>query len=52
MVYTLPDNENRVYLSYRRLIWKDSKDRDVLEAVERLLKGLINDVIQEYSEFK
>jgi len=52
MVYTLPDNENRVYLSYRRLIWRDSKDRDVLEAVERLLEGLVNDVVQEYGEYK
>jgi uncharacterized protein (DUF302 family) len=52
MVYTLPDNENKVYLSYRRLIWKDSKDRDVLEAVERLLEGLIDDVIEEHGEFK
>ncbi len=52
MVYTLPDNENRVYLSYRRLIWKDEKDRDVLDAVERLLEGLVDDVVQEYGEYR
>ncbi len=52
MVYTLPEDETRVYLAYRRLIWKDDKDRDVLQAVERLLEDLINEVIQEYGEFK
>lgn len=52
MVYTLPDNPAKVYLSYRRLIWKDTKDRDVLDAVERLLEGLVNDVVQEYGEYR
>ncbi len=52
MVYTLPDNDERVYLSYRRLIWKDNKDADVLKTVEELLEGLIQDVIDEYGEYQ
>lgn len=52
MVYTLPDNEERVYLSYRRLIWNSNKDRDVLEAVEKLLHDLVQDVVDEYGEYR
>jgi uncharacterized protein (DUF302 family) len=52
MVYTLPDNDERVYLSYRRLIWNDNQDRDVLEAVERLLHDLVQDVVDEYGEYR
>lgn len=48
MVYTLPDDEKKVYLSYRRLIWKDDSGRDVLEPVENLLDGLIKEVIEMY----
>jgi len=52
MVYTLPDNDERVYLSYRRLIWKDNKDADVLQRVEELLESLIQDVIDEYGKYQ
>ncbi len=52
MVYTLPDNDQRVYLSYRRLIWNNNQDRDVLDVVEKLLHDLVQDVIDEYGEYK
>ncbi len=51
MVYTLPDNEERVYLSYRHLIWNDNSNRDVLQPVENLLHDLVQDVIDEYGEY-
>lgn len=50
MVYTLPDDEKKVYLSYRRLIWRDDSGREVLEPVERLIEGLIKDVTEMYKK--
>lgn len=50
MVYTLPDDEKKVYLSYRRLIWKDDSGKDVLDPVEKLVEDLINDVIEMYKK--
>lgn len=50
MVYTLPDDEKKVYLSYRRLIWKDDSGKDVLEPVEKLTKDIINDVVEMYKK--
>ena len=50
MVYTLPQDEKRVYLSYRRLIWKDDIGKDVLDPVEKLLEGLIKEVIELYGK--
>lgn len=50
MVYTLPDDEKKVYLSYRRLIWKDDSGKDVLDPVEKLIEDLINDVIDMYKK--
>lgn len=48
MVYTLPDNEKKIYLSYRKLIWKDESGRAVLAPVEELLDSIIRDVIDMY----
>ncbi|MFZ3065194.1 MAG: DUF302 domain-containing protein [Nitrospirota bacterium] len=50
MVYTLPSDEKKVHLSYRRLIWKDDSGRDILAAVEKLLEDLINEVIDMYGK--
>ncbi len=50
MVYTLPDDEKKVYLSYRHLIWKDDSGKDVLDPVEKLVEDLINDVIEMYKK--
>ncbi|GBE31212.1 hypothetical protein BMS3Bbin05_00111 [bacterium BMS3Bbin05] len=52
MVYTLPGHPKKIYLSYRRLIWNDNSGREVLIPVEKLLEGLINDVIEMHKEFK
>jgi len=51
-VYTLPGQPNRVYLSYRKLIWKNNKHKKVLKEVEKLLEGLVQDVIDEYGEYQ
>lgn len=48
MVYTLPDDKKKVYLSYRHLIWRDDSGRDVLEPVEDLLDNLVKEVIEMY----
>lgn len=50
MVYTLPQDEKKVYLSYRRLIWNDDSGKDVLDPVEKLLEGLIKEVIEMYGK--
>ena len=50
MVYTLPEDEKKVYLSYRRLIWKDDSGKDVLEPVEKLNEELIKEVIEMYGK--
>lgn len=50
MVYTLPENEKKVHLSYRRLIWKDDSGKDILAAVEKLLEELIKEVIDMYEK--
>lgn len=51
-VYILPEDEKKVYLSYRRLIWKDESGKDVLRLVERLLEDIINDVIRIQKEYQ
>ena len=50
-VYTLPDDEKKIYLSYRRPIWNDKSGKDVLDPVERLLGDIINDVIRIQKEY-
>lgn len=50
MVYTLPEDEKSIYLSYRRLIWKDDSSKDVLEPVEKLNEELIKEVIDMYEK--
>ncbi|NOX81185.1 MAG: DUF302 domain-containing protein [Deltaproteobacteria bacterium] len=54
MVYSLPDNPGKVYLSYRRLYWGNTKgkDRAVLKTVENLLSGLINEVIETEKQYQ
>lgn len=51
-VYTLPDDEKRVYLSYRRLIWNDHSGKDVFHPVEKLLEDIISDVIKFQKEYR
>lgn len=46
-VYTLPGDEKTVYLSYRRLIWKDKSGKAALQEVEKLLDGIVNDAIRQ-----
>ena len=50
MVYTLPQDEKKVYLSYRRLIWNDNSGKDVLDPVEKLNEELIKEVIEMYGK--
>lgn len=53
IVYSLPDNPNKVYLSYRRLYWGNNlKDRKVLKTVENLLSSLINEVIETQKQYQ
>jgi len=52
MVYSLPDDPGKVYLAYRRLLWGNVKDRQVLTAVEKLLAGLINDVVETQKQYQ
>jgi len=44
-VYTLPNEKNKVYLSYRRPIWNDKSGKAALEEVEKLLDGIVRDVV-------
>jgi uncharacterized protein (DUF302 family) len=46
-VYTLPGDKNKVYLSYRRPIWKDQSGKTVLEEVDKLLDGIVRDVVEQ-----
>ncbi len=46
-VYTLPNEKNKVYLSYRRPIWNDKSGKAALEEVEKLLDGIVNDVVEQ-----
>ncbi len=48
MVYSLPDNERKIYLSYRRPIWNGPSDQGVLDEVEKLVSGIIRDVVDLY----
>lgn len=52
MVYSLPDSPGTVYLSYRRLLWDKVRDRAPLQAVENLLEGLVNEVIEMQQEYR
>ncbi len=51
-VYTLPEDEKKVYLTYMSLLWKDESGKDVLSPVERLLEDIINDVIRIQKEYQ
>jgi uncharacterized protein (DUF302 family) len=50
MVYSLPENEKKVHLSYRRLIWNDDSGKDVLAPVEKLLEDIIKEIIEMYGK--
>jgi len=52
MVYSLPDEERKIYLSYRRPIWKEREDQAVLDSVERLVDGIIHDVIELHESYE
>ncbi len=46
-VYTLPGDEKTVYLSYERPVWKNNSGKAELEEVDKLLGGIVNDVVKE-----
>ncbi|NOY53494.1 MAG: DUF302 domain-containing protein [Deltaproteobacteria bacterium] len=48
MVYSLPDDDHKIFISYRRPIWNGPADRKVLEKVEKLVSGIIRDVVDLY----
>ncbi len=52
MVYTLPAEPGRVYLSYRRLYWGKVKNRQSLQRVETLLSALIKETIETQKEYQ
>jgi uncharacterized protein (DUF302 family) len=47
-VYSLPGEAGKIYLSYRRPIWKNEGDQQVLDAVVQLTDGIIQDVVDAY----
>ncbi len=49
-VYTLPGQEGKVYLSYRRFIWNDESGKSARAEVEKLLRGIVRDVIKMQTE--
>ena len=46
-VYTLPGDEKKVYLSYERPVWKNNSGKAALGEVDKLLGGIVNDVVKE-----
>jgi len=46
MVYSLPEDENRIYPAHRRLLWQNDSGTQPLDAVENLLDALINEVVE------
>ncbi|MFW8601803.1 DUF302 domain-containing protein [Desulfobacterota bacterium M19] len=52
MVYTLPAEPGRVYLSFRRLYWGKVKNRQSLQRVENLLSSLIKETIETQKEYQ
>ncbi|HFQ81896.1 MAG TPA: DUF302 domain-containing protein [Desulfobacterales bacterium] len=52
MVYTLPAEPGRVYLSYRRLYWGKVKNRQSLQRVENLLSTMIKETIETQKEYQ
>jgi uncharacterized protein (DUF302 family) len=47
-VYSLAGAPETIYLSYRRIYWRDPQDRAVVDAVEELLDGIVKDVVASY----
>ncbi len=52
MVYSLPAEPGRIYLSYRRLYWGNAENRQSLKRVEALLSSLINETIETQKEYQ
>ncbi len=52
MVYSLPAEPGRIYLSYRRLYWGNVENRQSLKRVEALLSSLINETIETQKEYQ
>lgn len=46
-VYTLPADEHTVYISYERPVWNDNSGKAKLEEVNRMLKGIVNEVAKQ-----
>ncbi len=46
-VYTLPGDKHKVYLSYQRPLWNDESGKAALEEVEKLLDGIVRDVVEQ-----
>ena len=46
-VYTLPGDEKKVYLSYERPVWKSNAGKAALKEVEKLLGGIVDDVVEK-----
>ena len=46
-VYTLPGEKNKVYLSYERPVWGNGMGKAELDEVDRLLEGIVNDVVKK-----
>ncbi len=52
MVYSLPDEPERIYLAYRRLIWGNGENSRRLQRVEKLLASLIAETITLQEEYQ
>lgn len=49
-VYVIAGQEGKVYLSYRSLIWNDDSGKAERQEVEKLLGGIVRDVIEMQKE--
>jgi uncharacterized protein (DUF302 family) len=49
-VYTIPGEKGKGYLSYRRLIWNSESGKAVRKEVEKLLDGIVGDVVEMEKE--
>ncbi len=52
LVYSLPEQEDIVYISYRRLIWNNGHNQEPLENIEQLLNGLVSEVIELQEQYR
>ncbi|MEJ2696635.1 MAG: DUF302 domain-containing protein [Candidatus Sulfobium sp.] len=49
-VYAIAGHEGKVYLSYRRLVWNDGSGKAARDEVEKLLDGIVGDVVEMNKE--